>query len=340
MRTMQIIKRIAQPDGHACDLAEGEAHELFAGMLDGGLPDLELGAVLIALHLKSESGGELLGFHRALCERLYTLTPPVAQARPVVLPAYGGARTQHNLLPLLGLLLRRLGIPVLFHGTLEGSGRLASVYILRELGVLPSASLRQAQATLEQERIAYVPTAALCPGLAALLALRNRLGVRNSAHLVAKLLDPFGGGGVLVIGASRAPTLDKLAGALLDLGASALLLASTEGEPFASPRRRPRIERFQQGAREILFEEEAGPVKSVAGLPASIDAHATAEWMRLAMAGEAPIPHPLVNQLACCLYACGYTDDMNQAKAIAAVEAGSLVPGAQGSSRRAAQHGA
>jgi hypothetical protein len=62
--------------------------------------------------------------------------------------------------------------------------------------------------------------------------------------------------------------------------------------------------------------------------------------MRLALAGEAPIPHPLVNQLACCLYACGYTDDMNQAKAIAAVEAGSLVPGAQGSGRRTAQHGA
>ena len=48
MRTMQVIKQIAQPGGSARDLAEGEAHELFAGMLDGGLPDLELGAALIA----------------------------------------------------------------------------------------------------------------------------------------------------------------------------------------------------------------------------------------------------------------------------------------------------
>jgi anthranilate phosphoribosyltransferase len=337
MRTMQAIKQIAQPGGSARDLAEGEAHELFGGMLDGGLPDLELGAVLIALHLKSESGGELLGFQRALRERLYPLrAPTAARARPVVLPAYGGARTEHNLLPLLGLLLRRLAVPVLFHGTLEGSGRLASVYILREFGVLPSANLLQAQATLEAQRMAFVPTAVLCPGLATLLAMRNRLGVRNSAHLVAKLLDPFGGDGVLVIGASCPQTLDKLAGVLLDIGASALLLASTEGEPFASPRRRPRIEHFRRGARQTLFEEEAGPIRPVAGLPAGIDAHATAQWMRLALAGEAPIPHPLVNQLACCLYACGYTDDMNQAKAIAAMEAGSLVPGAQGG-RRSAQ---
>jgi anthranilate phosphoribosyltransferase len=265
----------------------------------------------------------------ARAQRLYLLGTPTAQARPVVLPAYGGARTEHNLLPLLGLLLRRLGVPVLFHGTLEGSGRLASVYILREFGVLPSASLLQAQATLDAERIAFLPTAVLCPGLATLLAMRNRLGVRNSAHLVAKLLDPFDGNGLLVIGASCPQTLDKLGGVLLDLGASALLLTSTEGEPFASPRRRPRIEHFQRGVRQLLFEEEAGPVRPVAGLPAGIDAHATAQWMRLALAGEAPIPHPLVNQLACCLYACGYTDDMNQAKAIAAMEAGSLAPGAR-----------
>jgi len=105
-----------------------------------------------------------------------------------------------------------------------------------------------------------------------------------------------------------------------------LLLKSTEGEAFADPRRRPKIEWFDQGERHVLFEEEAGPVKPVAGLPAGIDAHATAAWIRLALAGEAPIPHPLVNQLACCLYVCGYTEDMNQAKAIAAVETGSLGP--------------
>ncbi len=50
------------------------------------------------------------------------------------------------------------------------------------------------------------------------------------------------------------------------------------------------------------------------------------------MAGQVPIPHPLVNQLACCLYASGYTDDMNQAKAIAAVEAGGLTPQVHGRS--------
>ena len=69
--------------------------------------------------------------------------------------------------------------------------------------------------------------------------------------------------------------------------------------------------------------------------PALLLAVAGASWLLAgALAGgggkasarQLPVPHPLVNQLACCLYAAGYTEDMNQAKAIAAVEAGGLTP--------------
>jgi len=322
---VHYAKRIIHP--HAPDpLSEDEAHDLFCAMLDGGVPDLELGAMLVALHLRGESLPELSGFHRAVSERQYRLSRPERAIVPLVVPAYGGALDEPNLLPLLGMLLRRLGVPVVFHGTLDGGGRVASVYILRELGVLPCATLAQAQAVLDEELVAFVPAAALCPGLAALLALRSRLGVRNSAHTLAKLIDPFAGPGVLMAGSSQPAQLDRLGGFLLACGGRALLLASTQGEPFANPRRRPRIDYYCEGERMVLFEEEAGPVKPVPGLPAAIDAHATAAWIRQALAGETPIPHPLVNQIACCLYACGYTEDMNQAKAIAAVEAGSLGP--------------
>jgi anthranilate phosphoribosyltransferase len=316
------------------DLTEEQAHELFGAMLDGGVPDLELGALLTGLGMKGEAPAELLGFHSAVTQRLYTLARPESPIRPLVIPAYGGARDEPNLLPLLGMLLRRLRVPVLFHGTLEGSGRVATVYILRELGVMPSASLAQAQSALRQDLVAFVPTAALCPGLAALVALRHRLGVRNSAHLLAKLMDPFGGEGMLMVSASSVHGLDKLAGVFQSTGGNALLLEGTEGEPFANPRRRPRMEYFHHGERTVLFEEEAGPVKPVSGLPTAVDVHTTAAWIRQALAGEAPIPHPLVNQLACCLYVSGYTDDMNQAKAIAAVEAGSVGPIARRRSMR------
>jgi hypothetical protein len=36
-------------------------------------------------------------------------------------------------------------------------------------------------------------------------------------------------------------------------------------------------------------------------LPATIDAPTTAAWTSAALAGEVPIPDPIVNELACCL---------------------------------------
>jgi len=86
-------------------------------------------------------------------------------------------------------------------------------------------------------------------------------------------------------------------------------------------KQRPRIKFFRQGEAIVLFEEEMLSARGAMSQPTAVDAAATAVWVKQAMAGQVPIPHPLVNQLACCLYASGYTDDMNQAKAIAAVEA-------------------
>lgn len=331
MNVVRYIKEIAHGFDSAGDLGEEDARALFAAMLDGGIPDLELGACLVALRMKTESLSELLGFHAAIAERLYALQSPVSGLRPLVFPTYNGARCEPNLLPLLALLLKRIGIPVLLHGTLEGSGRVASAYILRELGVLPSISLAQAQRSLDEAFLAFVPTAVLCSGLASLLSMRSRLGVRNPAHTMVKLIDPFEGSGLRVISASDPLRLSSIESFLLATGSDALLLRSTDGEPFANPRQRPKIQGFRQGESATLFEEELAPARVLPGLPASIDAAATADWIRQALDGRIPVPHPLVNQLACCLFACGYTEDMNQAKAIAAVEAGGLMaPGVRG----------
>lgn len=324
MSFAHYIKEIGGGADGCGDLSEQDAYHLFGAMLDGGVPELELGAIMLALRLKSASLAELLGFNSALTERLFCLRAPVGKAKPVILPSYGGAREQPNLLPLLALLIRRFGVPVLLHGTLNGNGRVATVYILRELGIMPCAHLAQAQEALDNEGIAFVPTAVLAPGLAELLSLRGRLGVRSSAHAIAKLIDPFEGEGLRVVGAAHPPHLEKMRELLLATSAQALLLRSTEGEPFADPMCRPRLEYFHDAVSEMLFDAEIGPAKSMQTVPAGLDAAATAAWIRHALAGAVSVPLPLVNQLACCLFASGYTSDMNQAKAIVAVETGSL----------------
>lgn len=328
------IKEIGRGARASRDLGVTEAKQLFAAMLDGGVPELELGAIILALRMKTESVSELLGFYEAVRERVTQLTPPNKSLRPVILPAYNGSRRQANLMPLLALLLARLGITVLVQGSLESEGRVTSAAILRDLGVLPSANVPHLEEALARDHIAFAPIGLLCPGLAELLALRARLGVRNSAHTLAKLIDPFSThslvGGLRMLAVTHPAYADKLRSVFVEGGpqmGSALLMRGTEGEAVANARRRPQIDWLQGGVEgtpstpTTLFEAEHGSVTALPSLPDEADARSTAAWIRRALDGEHAIPSPILNQAACCLYASGATEDLNQAKAMVAVHA-------------------
>lgn len=324
MTFSRYIKQFSGDAESERDLSEDEACLLFGAMLDGGVPDLELGAILIAYRIKSEALTETIGFHAAIAARTFRLFARAARVLPIVLPSYSAALHEVNLLPLLALLLVRFGVPVLVHGDLTGDARFASAHVFRELGIMPCASHAQAQVAIDDHGIAFVPTAVLAPGLANLLSLRSRLGLRNSAHAMARLIDPFVGGALRVVSVASPDDLDRTREFLLTTGARALVMYATAGEPCANPTRRPRLEFCNAGTSEVLFDAELSPLKNVPTLPAVVDAATTAAWIRQALAGVVPLPLPLVNQLACCLYGVGYTHDMNQAKAIVAVETGSL----------------
>jgi len=324
-----LLKRIA---GRCNDpMTEAEASDFFSAILDGGVPELELGAFLTALALKPLAAEELSGFYRSARGRLNRLSAPSSASptlRPLVIPSYHGTLEQPNLMPLIALLANHFGVPVVVHGPLEGHGRIGSVSIFRELGVLPCATLKDAQAELAEGRIAYVPTALFAPALMQLIALRNRLGFENCACAVASLIDPFDGLGLKLLPTDDDAQSMCIGRVLLEHGDSALLFHGTEGEAYADPRQRPAIEYFSDGTHATLFE--AGPLRSSASglrgtrLPGHADAKTTAHWIGDALAGKEPLPPPITNLLACCLFGTGYTDDLNQAKAIVAVRTHSL----------------
>ena len=298
------IREIGRGPHAARPLAADAACELGSAMLAGEVPPLELGAILLAYRMKGETVGELTGFMAAIDRQLARLAPPAASVRPVVLPTYNGARRLPNLTPLLALLLRRYGVPVLLHGMVDDEhdfGRVTTAAILWELGIGPVDSLAEAQQRLDRDGIAYVPTPLLSPALASLIELRRRMGVRSVAHTLAKLIDPFGGAGLRVVAVTHPDYFARMGEFLLATKASALLLRGTEGEPFANPRRQPRIEGFDDGVATVLVEAETPASSLPAALPDAIDAVTTAAWIGAALAGEVAIPQPILNQLACCV---------------------------------------
>jgi anthranilate phosphoribosyltransferase len=322
MTYAHYIKEIGRGAEGASHLSSEDARQLYAAMLDGGVPDLELGAIIVALRVKGESLDEMLGFMAAVDDRTQCLDKPHGRVRPIVLPTYNGARKEANLTPLLALLLQRFGVPVLVHGLIEGLGRVTTGHIFRELGIMPAVSSDQVQLALDNKGLAFAPLNALSPGIHNLLALRSRMGVRNSAHSLVKMIDPFHGEGVLMAAATHPAFIELMRGMLVARGGNAILLRGTEGEPFANPKRRPRLEYIHDGKSDILFEAEHDSLRALPHLPEAADAVATARWIRKVLDNQLPLPKPIANQLACCLYASGYAEGLNQAKAIVAVETG------------------
>lgn len=327
MSYAHYIKEIGRGAEGSRDLTSEDAQQLYAAMLDGGVPDLEMGAIILGMRVKGESLEEMLGFLAATDERTHKLEMPHGRVRPVALPTYNGARKEANLTPLLALLLQRFGVPVVVHGLLEGYGRVTTAQIFRELGVMPMASTTQAQIALDEKGLAFLPLSAMCPGIHNLLALRSRMGVRNSAHSLVKLINPFHGDAVLVAPATHPDFIELMRNILIARGQRGLLLRGTEGEPFANPKRRPRLEFIHDGEVETLFEAEHESLRALPSLPEAADAVSTAKWIRRILDKQIPLPKPLANQLACLLYASGYAEDFNQAKAIVAVEATGLLMG-------------
>ncbi|MDZ7583198.1 MAG: DNA-binding protein YbiB [Thiobacillus sp.] len=309
-----LIRQIETGEG----LGFVDARALGAALLDGGVPELETAAFLVAFNRHDPGLDAWLGLHAALAERLPGLAAPPGPFRTVVLPAYHGVRSHPHLTPLLALLLKSFGIPVLVHGVLEGGGGTAAAYVLRELGVMPCGTAAQVNAKLLDEGIAFAPVALLSPGLAALLALRARLGIDGWATRLALLADVLGEHSVRVTPVASGAELLAVRAVLEALGGHALLLRGCEGEAFADPQQRPEMVLVQDGRGQPVYEAQSS-VSEVANLPA-LDARATGAWTALVMREHLPLPLPIRNQLAVCLYAAGYTEDLNQARAITALD--------------------
>lgn len=303
----RFLKELARGKAGARSLSREDAHELWSALLAGAAPEAVVGAVLVALRVKSESLDELAGFLDA-CEADYAkLAPPPARPRVVSLPSYNGARRQANLVPLLALLCARMGCPVLVHGMTHDPQRVTSAEVFAALGIEAARDADDASRRLGADGVAFLPIARLAPAVHRLLEYRRLLGVRNSSHTLAKMLDPVAGGALRTVSVTHPEYLRQMHEFFAARRAPVLLMRGCEGEPVANPRRPPQIEWLHDGVGEVLVAAETGSVAPPAG-PAAIDAATTARWTESALRGEAPVPSSLLRQLGCIAIANRMTD--------------------------------
>ncbi len=169
-------------------LTLAEAEEAMAMILAGDARPEQIGAFLMLLRVKEETGDEIAGFVRAVRATL----PRSTVRADLDWPSYAGKRRRLPWFLLAALTLADAGWRVAMHG-IEGhtAGRLYVREAIARLGLPIADGLDEAAAKLETHNFVYLPLDAFCPRLAELFALRAILGLRSPVHTLARIVNPL-----------------------------------------------------------------------------------------------------------------------------------------------------
>ena len=166
-----------------------EAEQAMAMILAGEVLPEQLGAFLMLLRVKEETGDEIAGFTRAVRAAL----APASGGVDLDWPCYAGKKRVSPWHLLAALALAGAGWRIALHG-LDGhtEGRLYAGETLARLGLPPARDLAEAREQLASQRFAYLSLERLSAPLARLLWLKPILGLRSPINTLARGLNPFG----------------------------------------------------------------------------------------------------------------------------------------------------
>ncbi len=172
-------------------LNRDEARTAFGMILAGEVEPLQLGAFLMLLRVKEETGEELAGFVDAC--RAALPQPPTGLSADLDWSSYAGKRHQHPWFVLSQLLLAQGGYRVLTHGS-DGhtQGRLYTEQVYRALGLPVADDWNTVTTALADRSLCYFPLRALCPALHDIIQLRPLLGLRSPVNTLTRMLNPLG----------------------------------------------------------------------------------------------------------------------------------------------------
>ena len=291
MSITSFLKVIGRGSKGAGDLDHNQAKEIFTQILDGNVSDLELGAFCIAMRIKGESVSELMGFMDALQPHLNLLN---LGTRPtIVLPSYNGARKQANLTPLLAGMLSSYGFTVLVQGVEKDLTRVTSHEIFKSLGWPILKSKDEFGALLALNQPIFCPLNVISPALQKLLDIRERIGLRNTGHVLAKLINPTLQKPWQVSNYTHPEYPEKLREFFQLRSANAILMRGSEGEPTASLQRLPEMHFLLPNANEMTTPEERFEDLSPF---LEIDAISTASITEQILSGQVKCPSSIIRQ--------------------------------------------
>lgn len=186
----KYIQMLGKGQHGSRDLTQEEARDALKMILAHEVEPIQLGAFLMLMRVKEETGPEIAGFAQAARAslKLPANLPQVA----LDWPTYAGKRRQLPWYLLSALLLASHKMPVLMHGIGGGvEGRLYIPETLAAVGLKPSESISEAVDGIAKKNFAYLPLKVLSADLESILDLKPILGLRSPIHTIIRMLNPF-----------------------------------------------------------------------------------------------------------------------------------------------------
>ena len=193
-----------------------EAAEAFmAAVLDGEVTPAQLGGMLVGMHARGETPGELAGFVRAMRSRAQAVKAPAGTIDTC--GTGGDVRGTFNISTAAALVVAAAGVPVAKAGNRAVSSQAGSSDAMRALGLRVEQSAEEAEASLRRDGFAYLHAPSFHPGMRHAGPVRLELGVRTAFNMIGPLANPAQPRRQLV-GVPDEAAAESVAAALLELG--------------------------------------------------------------------------------------------------------------------------
>lgn len=320
---LDALHRIAN---HRESLNREEARAVMSEVLTGQCSDAQIGALLVALHMKGETVEEIVGFAEAI--RAAAAPLPIHEASSLYVSGTGrdalvdtcgtGGDTSgtFNISTATALVVAGAGVRVAKHGNRSVTSKCGSADVMEALGVninLPPARMVQC---LEEVGIAFLYAPAMHSAMKYVQPARRELRLRTVFNLLGPLTNPAQAS-AQVVGVYSLDLVEKLAEALNILGLHrALVVHGLDGLDEITITGPTRVAEVREGAVRTyeVTPEEFGIKRSSLDTISGGDAAENATIIREVLEGKKSARRDVVQlNAAAALIAAGKADHFKDA---------------------------
>lgn len=212
---------------HRESLTREEARDAMSEVLQGRTTDSQIGAFLVALHMKGETVEEIVGFAQAIRAAATPLRLRKDHALDVsgterdalvdTCGTGGDASGTFNISTATALTVAGCGVRVAKHGNRSVTSKCGSADVVEALGVKLTLSPEQVTACLDEVGIAFLFAPAMHSAMKYVQPTRRELRIRTVFNLLGPLTNPANAT-AQVVGVYSEALVEKLAHALCELG--------------------------------------------------------------------------------------------------------------------------